>query len=160
MRETPCPTETGQGADVVTATPDCAATLECAPAQTSTPGGAAREAGSGSDVQSISTEDAPCHLVVSRSTASPCSPLEQGWRSGAARIGVLFEEYARQIRAGNRWCFRCRCWLRYTQFYAHPRMPSGRDTQCRPCARAYAREYQRRLRGYQGKPHALKGMAS
>lgn len=83
---------------------------------------------------------------------------ETRYAMGAAALGITVAEYQQHVEAGERWCFRHRAWLPIATFGPHKRTASGLDTQCRECSRAYAREYQRQKRGYQGRKHALKAL--
>lgn len=77
--------------------------------------------------------------------------MEARIRMGAAALGIDVQEYGEQVRAGNRWCFRCAAWQPVSAFGPRAGRTGNLDTQCRESARTYARDRQRQKRGYQGR---------
>lgn len=79
--------------------------------------------------------------------AAPQPPRsERGERSAAARLGIDYETYRRQIDNGNRWCCRCKMFQPAAEFIARPERRSGYSPECAASNRAAARENQRRKR--------------
>lgn len=66
---------------------------------------------------------------------------ESRWRKGAKALGISFEAYCDQVRAGNRWCSYCRRWQSRAEFRPHKRY--GLNTVCLESERARARAYAR-----------------
>lgn len=60
-------------------------------------------------------------------------------KAAATRIGVELAEYLARREAGEAWCPGCRRWVSRSGFASASGRPSGRQSRCKVCRRAYRR---------------------
>jgi hypothetical protein len=56
-------------------------------------------------------------------------------RARATKLGITVEELAAHIKAGEKWCWRCRRWPLLAEFNRERGQPDGRAMICRQCKR-------------------------